>query len=74
MDTTARVLQRPCPLSRHPKRGDQHSPRITLRRLVRMNGRRVSSPIGGATLAKGNPRFRRRVPARQAGEVAGIAM
>jgi hypothetical protein len=74
MDATARVLQRPCPLSRHPKRGQQHSPRIILRRLVRMNGRRGSSPIGGATLAKGIPRFCERVPARQAGEVVGIAM
>jgi hypothetical protein len=74
MDATARVLQRPCPLSRHPIRGQQHSPRIILRRLVWMYGRRVSNPIGGASLAKRNPRFCERVPARQAGEVVGIAM
>ena len=74
MDATARVLQRPHPLSRHPKRGDQHSYHSHLQ-APGPDERRGSSPISGTTLAEGSARFCERAPARQETErVAGVAM
>jgi hypothetical protein len=74
MDATTRVLQRPHPLGRHPKRGDQHSSHPHLP-APGPDERRGSSPIGGATLAEGSARFCARAPARQGtGRVAGVAM
>jgi hypothetical protein len=74
MDATTRVLQHPHPLSRHPKRGDQHSSHPHLP-APGPDERRGSSPLSGATLAEGSARFCARAPARQGTErVAGVAM
>ena len=74
MDATIRVLQQPHPLSRHPKRGDQHSYHSHLQ-APGPDERRGSSPISGTTLAEGSARFCERAPARQETErVAGVAM
>jgi hypothetical protein len=63
MYATARVLQRPHPLSRYPKRGDQHSSLI-LRRLGRMGGA-AAALLAGRTPSEGSPLFCGRVTARQ---------
>ena len=73
MYATARVLQRPHPLSRHKKRGDQHSSLIL--RAPGPDGRRGSSPIGGADAVRGKPAILREGNgAAGGGRVAGAAM